>query len=158
MSNGTVRVSVGAADVSRLIYVDVSIWVALLTNEPSSPALKHWLEGETGQLVTSRWSVVEVSSALSIKVRRAELQLQQAQELCTHFDALVRGDVSLLPLASADYDHAAVLCRNAASGLRAGDALHLAVARRARASYLLTLDKVMARNAKKLGLQLLQNV
>ena len=37
--------------------------VALLANEPSSPGLQRWLEGEAGQLLTSRWSVVEIASA-----------------------------------------------------------------------------------------------
>lgn len=150
--------SAPSPDVLRRVYVDVSVWIALLANEPSSPLLQRWLEQETGQLVTSRWSVVEVASALSIKVRRGELSGQQAQDLYERFDALVLGEVSLVPLATADYDQAAVLCRNAASGLRAGDALHLAVALRARSSHLNTLDKVMALNAEKLGIELLQNV
>lgn len=147
-----------SAAISRVIYVDVSVWIALLTNEPSSGALKSWLESETGQLVTSRWSLVEVSSALSIKVRRAELAPQQAQWLGERFEALVSSEVRLLPLASADYDHAATMCRNAASGLRAGDALHLAVASRVRATHLITLDKVMTMNANNMGFQVLQNV
>ncbi|WP_309683652.1 type II toxin-antitoxin system VapC family toxin [Polaromonas sp.] len=157
MSSSQVK-SGASPEVLRSVYVDVSVWIALLANEPSSPALARWLEAETSPLMTSRWSVVELASALSIKVRRAELTALQAQDLGERFDALVRGEVSLLPLASVDYDQAAALCRNAASGLRAGDALHLAVAQRARASHLMTLDKVMALNAEKLGLQLLQTV
>ena len=109
-------------------------------------------------LITSRWSVVELSSALSIKVRRAELLQERAVALAQRFDALVRSQVRLLPVASADYDHAAAMCRNAASGLRAGDALHLAVASRARASHLITLDKVMNLNASKMGFQIVQTV
>ena len=144
------------AEVARTIYVDVSVWIALLTNEASSPALKSWLESETGVLITSRWSVVELSSALSIKVRRMELPQEQALALAGRFDALVSGQVRLVPVASADYDHAAVMCRNAASALRAGDALHLAVAARARASHLITLDKVMTLNALKMGFQIVQ--
>lgn len=147
-----------AAGAARSIYVDVSVWVALLANEPSSPGLQRWLEGEAGQLLTSRWSVVEIASALSIKVRRGELTAPQAQDLCERFDALAPGEVSLVAVASADYEHAAALCRNADSGLRAGDALHLAVALRAHANHLATLDRTMAMNAEKLGLQLLQNV
>ena len=146
------------AEVARTIYVDVSVWIALLTNEASSLALKSWLEGETGVLLTSRWSVVELSSALSIKVRRTELLQEQALALAGHFDALVSSQVRLLPVASADYDHAAAMCRNAASGLRAGDALHLAVAARARASHLMTLDKVMNLNALNMGFQIVQTV
>lgn len=145
-------------EVVRTIYVDVSVWIALLTNEASSPALQAWLESEAGVLLTSRWSVVELSSALSIKVRRAELLPEQAVLLAGRFDALVSGQVRLLPVASADYDHAAAMCRNVTSGLRAGDALHLAVASRARASHLITLDKVMSLNAAKMGFQILLTV
>lgn len=140
----------------RTVYVDVCVWIALLANEPGSAWLQDWLENETGALVASRWSMVEISSALSIKVRRGELTTALADELCQRFDALTQDELQLLPLASKDYDHAAVLCRDAASGLRAGDALHLAVAARSGASYLLTLDKVMAANAEKLGLALVR--
>ena len=143
-----------SAAVARSIYVDVSVWIALLTNEASSTALKSWLESETDVLLTSRWSVVELSSALSIKVRRMELLEEQALALAGRFDALVSAQVRLVPVASLDYDHAAALCRNAASGLRAGDALHLAVAARARATHLITLDKVMTLNAVKMGFQI----
>ena len=146
------------AEAARTIYVDVSVWIALLTNEASSPALQAWLKRETCVLLTSRWSVVELSSALSIKVRRAELLQEQAVVLAQRFDALVSSQVRLLPLASVDYDYAAELCRNATSGLRAGDALHLAVASRARASHLTTLDKVMSLNALKMGFQIVQTV
>jgi len=144
------------AEVDRTIYVDVSVWIALLSNEATSPVLKSWLESETGVLLTSRWSVVELSSALSIKVRRMEFPQEQALALAGRFDALVSAQVRLVPVASADYDHAAAMCRNAGSGLRAGDALHLAVASRARASHLITLDKNMTLNAVKMGFQIVQ--
>jgi uncharacterized protein len=141
---------------SRTVYVDVCVWIALLSNEPGSVWLQNWLEDESGVLVTSRWSLVEISSALAIKVRRGELTPAQSNDLCQRFDVLAREELQLLPLAAKDYDHAAALCRDTVSGLRAGDALHLAVALRSGAQHLLTLDKVMALNAEKLGLTVLR--
>lgn len=51
------------------------------------------------------------------------------------------------------YHRAALMVLDAASALRAGDALHLACAEQAGAKGLATLDAVMARNAKGLGIK-----
>jgi predicted nucleic acid-binding protein len=51
------------------------------------------------------------------------------------------------------FRYAASLVREPAHGLRAGDALYLAVADQARISGLLTLDGVMRTNAARLGFQ-----
>jgi hypothetical protein len=51
------------------------------------------------------------------------------------------------------FRRAAELARNPKSGLRAGDALHLAIALALNASNLLCLDDVMVTAARALGLQ-----
>jgi uncharacterized protein len=141
---------------NRHVYVDASVWIALFANEPGCAVLQDWLADEQGVLFTARWCVVEVASGLSIKVRRGELLQSQASLLMDAFEQLVKSQVRLLAEAASDYDLASSLCRNAASGLRAGDALHLAVASRAGASHLVTLDKVMAANARLMGIRLVE--
>ena len=128
----------------------------MFSKEPGYVALQDWLSSEQGVLMTARWCVVEVASGLSIKVRRGELLQSQASQLMDAFEQMIRGQVSLLAEAASDYDLASSLCRNAISRLRAGDALHLAVASRAAASHLVTLDKVMAANAQLMGIKLVQ--
>lgn len=141
---------------TRHVYVDASAWIALFAQEPGCAELQDWLAGEQGALLTARWCVVEVASGLSIKVRRGELLQSHASQLMNAFEQLVQSQVSLLAVAAADYDLATSLCRHAPSRLRAGDALHLAIASRARASHLVTLDKVMASNAELMGIELVR--
>ena len=141
---------------TRHVYVDASAWIALFSNEHGCAALQDWLAAEQGVLLTTRWCVVEVASGLSIKVRRGELVQSQASQLMDAFEQLVGSQVRLLAVAAADYDLASSLCRNAQSRLRAGDALHLAVASHAHASHLVTLDKVMAANAELMGIKWVQ--
>ena len=138
----------------RSVYVDASAWISLFTNEAAAASLEDWLANEDGQLMSTPWTLVEVASGFSIKVRRNELSEHQASVLLERFERLIDDDVKLVSLAAGDYDHAMRLCRNAGSGLRAGDALHLASAARVGVSHLLTLDKVMAANAKALGIEL----
>lgn len=138
---------------ARHIYVDTSVWVALLANEPDGPALQDWLETETAPLCTAQWTLVEVSSALSIKVRRAELSAAQAHNLLARFTDLLASSVTSIPVAAQDYDRAAQLCSRSESGLRSGDALHVAIATRVGAGQMKTLDKVMAQNASHMGMR-----
>jgi predicted nucleic acid-binding protein len=138
----------------KTVYIDTSVWIALVSFEETSTALGSWLEGTTSILATSQWTAVEVASALSIKVRRGDLTADQATEQLKALQALFASDVSLLPIASKDYEEAAKLCKDTNSGLRAGDALHLAVASRLKIDGLLTLDKNMAKNGVQLGLKM----
>ena len=141
---------------ARHVYVDASAWIALFSKEPGYVGLQDWLSTEPGVLLTARWCVVEVASGLSIKVRRGELLQSQASQLMDAFEQLIKSQVTLLGEAAPDYELASSLCRNAVSQLRAGDALHLAVASRAAASHLLTLDKVMAANAQRMGIKVVK--
>jgi hypothetical protein len=63
---------------------------------------------------------------------------------------MAAADLRLLPVAPADFHRAAELVLDAASALRAVDALHLACAEAAGAKYMATLDDVLSRNAQRL--------
>ena len=68
------------------------------------------------------------------------------------FEDVVRSSFSVLLPSSEDYDQAKRYLLNFNTGLRAGDALHLAIAGNHYATAIYTLDKEMQRAGKVLGL------
>jgi predicted nucleic acid-binding protein len=136
-----------------MIYVDTSAVVALIVNEPGSAAVAAWYAATKSELVSAAWCVTEFGSALGMKQRTGQLDAAQAQQAWDRFQRLVANDLRLLPVEPPDFHRAALLTLDAASGIRAGDALHLACAERAGAKGLATLDAVMARNAPRVKLK-----
>lgn len=130
------------------VYVDASVWIALLCLEEGSASVQDWMGAEKAPLVTGKWALAEVASGLSLKARRLDITPEQATQLWHRFCRLLSLHVKVVEMASADYDEAARRCNVVASGIRAGDALHLAVAMRVGANRMATLDKVLAKNAQ----------
>ena len=110
------------------VYVDTSALVALIVNEPHSEAVAAWYARTDAELVAATWCVPEFASALAIKQRTGHLSMAQAHQAWERFGRLTATDLVLLPVAPEDFSRAAALTLDAASGLRAGDALHLACA------------------------------
>jgi hypothetical protein len=133
-----------------MVYVDTSVLVPLILNEQHSTAAADWYARETSELVTAAWCIPEFASALGIKQRTGAIDAQQAQGAWTRFERLVAADLRLLPVEPAHFHRAALLVLDAASALRAGDALHLACAEAAGATHMATLDAVLSRNAQRL--------
>ena len=144
----------GAAAVSRRIYIDSSVWIALLAREPRAEDLKQWLADEEGQLFTASWTRTELASALSIKARRGEFSQQQVTQLLEAFEQWVISGVQLLNVDNRDFAQAAARCAKVAAKLRSGDALHLTVASRHQMSHVATLDQDMSQNALEMGMQI----
>ncbi len=140
----------------RRIYMDSSVWIALLAQEASAERLKQWLDKEEGQLFTAVWTRTELASALSIKARRGEFSQKQVTQLLQEFEQWVATGVQMLNMDNRDFARAAELCANVKAKLRSGDALHLTVAIRHQMTHVSTLDQVMIENAMKMGLQVLK--
>jgi uncharacterized protein len=139
-----------------VVYLDTSVLVALVANEPSAPAIKRWLASPAAvPLCSSDWCVPEVAGALSLKVRTGQFDAAQADAAWQAFGAACDGLVDLLPVQAADHSTAAQMCRVPQAGLRAGDALHLAVALRCGCDALLAFDQNLNQNALASGLQLI---
>jgi hypothetical protein len=66
---------------------------------------------------------------------------------------MAAADLRLLPVLPAHFHRAAEWVLDAASALRAGDALHLACAEAAGAQWIATLDEVLARHARRLKIE-----
>ena len=136
-----------------MLYVDASVLVALCTNEAKTAAVTKWYANCTDELASAAWCVTEFASALGIKQRTGQLTKIQAQAAWVQFERMCANDLQLLPVEATTFHKAAMLTMDAAAGLRAGDALHLACAMEAKAQGLMTLDTVMAKNAKRLKLK-----
>ncbi len=137
-----------------MVYVDTSVLVALYTHEARSSDVSRWYAACADELVSAAWCVSEFASALAIKQRTGQIAEADAQTAWRQFERMCAGDLYLLPVEPATFHRAAILSLDVASGLRAGDALHLAAALEAKAKGVATLDEVMAKNAKRLRLKL----
>ena len=82
-----------------------------------------------------------------------EFDGEQAERIRAAFDRVLGKSLHLLVPTADDFVAAAELLRDAASGLRAGDALHLAVARNRGPMPVLTLDRGLVKAAKRLGIE-----
>ncbi len=138
-----------------MVYVDTSVLVPLLLHEPHSLAAAGWYAREKSELVAAAWCVPEFASALGIKQRTGVVNAQQAQSAWARFERRVVADLRLLPVTPANFHRAAELVMDAASALRAGDALHLPCAEAAGAKRIATLDDALGRNAQRAKIKLL---
>lgn len=138
----------------RVVYVDTSVLVALIVPEPNSAAVSRWYARTPATLASSDWCVTEFASALGIKQRTGQLTTAQAHEAWQRFQRLAANDLVLTPPPATGFERAAALTLDASSGLRAGDALHLACAEHLGAIAMATLDATLGRNARRLKIKL----
>ena len=136
-----------------MLYVDTSVLVALCTNEAKTAEVLKWYAACTVELASAAWCVTEFASALGIKQRTGQLTGSQAQTAWVQFERICANDLQLLPVETMSFHKAALITMDAAAGLRAGDALHLACAIEANAQGIVTLDTVLAKNAKRFKLK-----
>lgn len=136
-----------------MIYVDTSVLVALYTKEIRSTDVSRWYADCTDELVSAVWCVSEFASALGIKQRTGQISDTEAQVAWVQFERMCANDLQLLTIEPGIFHRAAVLTLDVASGLRAGDALHLAVALNSKAKSIATLDNVLANNAMRMKLK-----
>lgn len=135
-----------------MIYLDTSVvaplyWAEALSNQVEE-LLSHETEPTVSQLVE-----VELVSALSRRVRMAEISQTEASAIAAQFQAdLDNGFYIRLPLEPLHYTTAHNWISQFNTPLRTLDALHLAVAASNGIS-LITADAALAESAETLGLQ-----
>ena len=131
-----------------MVYVDTSVLVALLTNEATAKRIMKWLAEESRPLVSGDWCVTEFASALALKQRTSQIDQRQRNAVWREFNEFCDGTIRLVPLGREVFSDAATLVHKSKNGLRAGDALHLALAVRLQVAAFFTLDARLAESAK----------
>ena len=112
-----------------IYYLDTSVIVAALTREDSTPATLSWFDQQRdADLLISEWVRTEVSSALSIKLRTGQIDLQQRARAMSEFSQLCIDSFTTLAVTTENFRAAARFADQHGLGLRASDALHLAIA------------------------------
>lgn len=132
-----------------MIYLDTSLVVAALTPEAATPRAQAWLAANP-DLFVSDWVTTETSSALSIKLRTGQIDLDSRARALAMYHRLLADNFIVLPVLPAHHRTAAAFADRHDLGLRAGDALHLAVAAD-HGLTLATLDERMAQAGPTLG-------
>ena len=132
-------------------YVDTCVLVSLFHNDSGYPAAEAWLmQVKDRDLWISHWVLLEFASATALRQRRGELdtsRIEALQEALEHFRTerlgMVepRGDDFLLARSWVQ--------EHSKSGLRAADALHLAVAHRHELT-LVSADRTLVTAAQRL--------
>jgi hypothetical protein len=128
-----------------MLYLDTSLLVAALTNEAETGRMQAWLgQQPLKDLAISDWVATEFSSALSIKLRRGQIGVGDRAEVLATFTRLASGSFIVVPVSRLQFRSAARPVDQHTLGLRAGDALHLAVCADYSAT-LCTLDRRLER-------------
>ncbi len=133
------------------LYLDTSLIVSALVHEEASPTVHDWLADRARfRFAISDWVLTEFSAALSRKLLMRQISAGLREEAQFEFDALVARQFDILPVIREQFGMAADFAHRSAHGLRAGDALHLAIAR-THALTLCTRDIKLATAGVSLG-------
>ena len=134
-----------------MFYVDTSLIVSALTAEAEGERVRVWLVGsQAGELYISDWVVTEFSSALSLKLRTGQISSDVRDSALAEFREAAVASFIRLEISRSHFQSAASFADRYKLGLRAADALHLAIAVDFGLS-LCTLDKRLAAAAQQLG-------
>ena len=135
-----------------MIYVDTSALVPIFIREPKSEAVIGWLESSGERLAISEWSLVEFASAAAIKVRTGQAEASLAKQATARVHQFAQRHCTVAIPGRAEFRRAAEWAGDGTLKLRAGDALHLAIASSLSAQGILCLDDAMIESARSLGM------
>ena len=136
-----------------MIYLDTSFVAPLVIAEEASDAVEAAvLKLKPGELTTSMWTQVELSSLVSRKVRMGELSASQSEAVRREFERVLGESFEMVLPTGADFVTASKYLEMPKTGLRAGDALHLAIAANHGARKILSLDRGFLEAGRRLKL------
>lgn len=113
-----------------MLYFDTSFLVPLVLPEATSDKIAAFVRKlPAGEFTVSHWTRVEFSSLIAREVRIGGLDVHAAARADARFEAMVDESFSVLLPNADDFDLAKRYLGQFETGLLAGDALHLAVAK-----------------------------
>ena len=131
-----------------MYYLDTSVLVTVLTPEPQTSTMLAWIGEHAADCVISDWVLTEFAGAVGAKSRRGDLTASDLQSARRGFDRMTAGQLPVLGVVRGDFRLAAQFIGSSTNALRAGDAVHLAVATR-EAQTIVTRDRRMSECAQE---------
>lgn len=134
-----------------MLYFDTSFLAPLILEEATSAKIEAFFAKlPVGELYVSHWTRVEFSSLIAREVRIGGLAEADALLAIGQFDELVVESFQLVAPGVTDFELAKEYIQHFSTKLRAGDALHLAIAHNNSAKTFYTLDEGLLHAAKVL--------
>jgi predicted nucleic acid-binding protein len=136
-----------------MLYFDTSFLIPyILPESTSSRVQQFFVDQQSEGLTISHWTRVEFASMLAREVRTRSMSAQAARDADVRFEAVTARSFSIVLPDRDDFDLSKHYLVQFETGLRSGDALHLAIAKNRNAQAFYTLDKRLLRAGKLLGL------
>lgn len=112
-----------------MLHRDTSVVVSLVTNEPSTDSAQQWLAAQSAvKIAISDWVSAEVASAVPLIQRVGRIDDVGRARAARNLRDFMTDVLVVLPVSRHAFRVAGDLAGLPQLGLRAGDALHLAVA------------------------------
>jgi uncharacterized protein len=136
-----------------MLYFDTSFIVPyILPESTSSRVQQFFIDQQSTNLAISHWTRIEFASMLAREVRMQAMSEQAARDADTRFEAAMAQSFLVLLPDRNDFDLSKQYLARFETGLRSGDALHLAIGKNHGVEAFYTFDKKLLRAAKLLGL------
>lgn len=136
-----------------MFYFDTSFIVPyVLPERTSSDVQQFFQQHQNEELAISHWTRVEFMSMLAREVRLNALTGPVAREVDLRFETVIAESFVVVLPDRSDFDLCKRYLQQFQTALRAGDALHLAIANNRGAQMLYTFDKKLLRAGSMLGL------
>ena len=135
-----------------MVYIDTSALVPIFIREPKTEAVLSWLEAAGERVAISEWSLVEFASAAATKVRTGEITATFSRQVGHRLQEFAQQNCILAMPGRDEFRRASELVLDSNLKLRAGDALHVAIAESLGVQAFLSLDEALNASARSVGI------